>query len=294
MKQSFFLLSLLFFLLLFHDFVICGAQKGLLLWYQVLIPSLLPFIIVTNALSETNSYSYMIKFLQPVFKSHTNEFIVILLGNLCGYPIGGKILEQFQSKKLISPERKELLLPFVSQASPMFIIGYIYPHILEKKYSLPVFLLSIYLPTIIGYFFSSRKRNIQKQQSLSVAENKINITDSFFQAAKTMVLIGIYVMSFSIAYEILLPVCRIQYLKIPLSSLEITTGLSVLKNTYHNTSVFLPIVGMLTTFGGFCSVFQIHCVIHFKTKKYLQTKLIISAGTFFILLLYEIIKTFYP
>lgn len=287
MKQSISLLSLLFFLLIFHNYVICGAQKGLLLWYQVLIPSLLPFIIVTNALAETNSYSYLIKKMYPLFRSYTGELIIIILGNLCGYPIGGKILDHFKKNNMISKQRGDTLLPFASQASPMFIIGYIYPHILNKSCPLLIFLISIYVPTFAGYFLISAKRNRLTKETVFLGENKINITDTFYQAAKTMVLIGIYVMLFSIAYEILLPACHSNHLKCTLSFLEITTGLNVLNNTVKNSFFFLPIVGMLTTFGGLCSIFQINCVVQFKIKKYLQTKLLLSAGTFIILLVYK-------
>lgn len=287
MKQSISLLTLLFLLLIFHDSVIYGAQKGLLLWYQILIPSLLPFIIVTNALAETNSYSYIIKKIYPFFRSYTCEFIVILFGNLCGYPIGGKILDYFMKNQIIPLKRGNILLPLASQASPMFIIGYIYPHILNKKCPLPVFLLSIYLPVLAGYFILNDKT--QKESSfISYDVHKFNLTDTFFQAVKTMVMIGIYVMVFSIAYELLLPICHFPYSKYPLSFLEITTGLNVLKNAYKESTFFLPVTGMLTAFGGFCSIFQITCVISVNIKNYLQTKFLLSAGTFTILLLYQL------
>lgn len=288
------LFFLMFFLLLYHNDVISGAQQGLLLWYQILIPSLLPFIIVTNALSETNSYYHLVKKLRHYFPYHASEFVIFILGNLCGYPIGGKILDQFIAGSLISPKKKDYLLPYVSQASPMFILGYIYSHILEEKVCLPVFLISVYLPPCIGFFFLSKKEILKNSIGSSEKKCKINVTDTFYQATKTIVLIGIYVMIFSIAYEIILPLCHIHCFRFLLSFLEITTGLNILKNTYENSIYFLPMVGMLTTFGGFCSIFQIQCVIHFKIKKYLQTKLLLSAGTFFILLLYEIFKIYYP
>ncbi|MGN0437711.1 MAG: hypothetical protein ACI4F4_04250 [Lachnospiraceae bacterium] len=262
------------------------------MWYQILIPTLLPFIIITNTLSETNSYLYLTKKIQGIFQSDTNELILIILGNLCGYPIGGIILNQFIKKNLISAERKNTLLPLASQASPMFIIGYIYSNILNKQYPLFILLFAIYIPTIIAYIASQKKKPTYHNSTYAIHNKEMIITESFLQAAKTIVLIGIYVMIFSIAYEILLPFCNHSIFKLILSSLEITTGLNVIKSINMNEKLMLPFIGMLSTFGGFCSIFQIKCVISFDTKKYLQTKLLLSVGSFIILFLYRFLILF--
>lgn len=287
MKQTFFLITLLFLLLFFHNDVIMGARTGLLLWYQTLLPSLFPFIIITNALWETNSYRYLIQAFTPLFRQKSGEFVVFMLGNLCGYPVGGKILEQFYHANQISLYEKEKLLPYVNQTSPMFIIGYIFPCILEKQIPLAVFLLSIYIPTIVGFLFTVYGRD-DGSFRLPNKENKLNITNTFIEAVKTIVLIGVYIMIFSIIYKISLPFCHSLYLQIILSFLEITTGLTVLKEALQNNCLYLPVIGMLTAFGGLCSIYQIKCVAHMNTKKYLRTKLLLSTGTFLFLFIYQI------
>ncbi len=299
MKKTISFLLILFSLLLFHTQAITGAQNGLLLWYQILIPSLLPFILVTNALSETNSYRLLADKLHPLLKNRTYEIIAVLLGNLCGYPIGGKIIHDFTQYGYLTKKRGDTLLAFSSQASPMFIIGYIHDHILRSICPLPVFLCSIYLPTILAYFL--HKENLYTTPAVNSdmsAGYKTSLPDTFLQAVKTMVLIGIYVMIFSILYEILEPVCRTNLLRVPLSFLEITTGLNLLKQSVSRHFLYLPLVGALTTFGGLCSIFQISCVFtgaKMNIKKYLRSKLSLSAGTFFILFLYQLFcQTIYP
>ena len=48
------LLSLFFTMLLFPETVFQGACDGLLLWYQILIPTLFPYLIVTGLLLKTD------------------------------------------------------------------------------------------------------------------------------------------------------------------------------------------------------------------------------------------------
>lgn len=291
MKKASLFLSILIFLLVFHNETITGAQNGLLLWYQILIPSLLPFILVTNALSETNAYMYFATILYPIFKEKSYEIMVLILGNLCGYPIGGKIISSFIKGNIIEIERGNRILPLASSASPMFIIGYVYEHILNKKCPFFIFILSIYLPILLGYFLSLRKDNTKKKITNHTAKTQNHsITDTFMQSVKTMVFIGIYVMIFSVLFEIILPFCKPIKLQIPLSFLEITTGLNILSKSFRMISLYNPIVGALTAFGGLCSAFQISCVFDHKEmniKKYLQHKFLLCAGTFTIILIYQ-------
>lgn len=86
MKRFVTILLLLFCSLCFHNAVITGTKNGLLLWYQTLIPALLPFLLITNALSETGSYHALSSHIGKPLSSRLYEWIAILLGNLCGYP----------------------------------------------------------------------------------------------------------------------------------------------------------------------------------------------------------------
>lgn len=149
---------LLLLLLIFHSETIAGTQNGLLLWYQTLIPSLLPFILITNALSETNAYQAITLHLKKQPSNCIYEIMAIILGNLCGYPIGGKLINDFARNHYLTPERANKLLSLSSQASPMFLIGYVHLHILKNSIPLPVFLISIYLPVLLFCPFRLPKR----------------------------------------------------------------------------------------------------------------------------------------
>lgn len=289
MKKFIAIISLLFLLLFFHNETMLGTRSGLLLWYQTLIPSLLPFILVTNALAETNAYQSAALFFQKYFSGRIYEIMAVLLGNLCGYPLGGKILNDFVKNQYLTPEKANRLLSLSSQASPMFLIGYVHIHILQGKIPLPIFLISIYLPVLIFYIFSSSKSKPVTNYHYSLSSEKFCLVDTFLHATQIMVMIGMYVIIFSILLVILLPLCRHPLLKLPLSFLEITTGLKLLDTIYLQSDIKLSLLCALSAFGGLCSAFQVKGVLEYKNatiKKYLLDKIILSTGTFFIILFY--------
>ena len=289
MKNFITIILLLFLLLIFHPQTVAGTQNGLLLWYQTLIPSLLPFILVTNALSETNAYQ-AITFHFGKNSSHCiYEWMAILLGNLCGYPLGAKIINDFVNNKYLSPQRANRLLALSSQASPMFLIGYVHQHIFKEEIPLAVFLISIYLPVLIYYPFISKKTDYACHAIKPSVDKGFCICDTFIHTVQIMVIIGIYVIIFSIILEIVLPFCNSPFSKTLLSFLEITTGLKLLNTTIFPPSIKIPLLCSLCSFGGFCSAFQIKGVLMYSgsdIKKYLLDKCFLSAGTFIIIFLY--------
>lgn len=284
--------------LIFHNDVISGTQTGLLLWYRSLIPALLPFILITNTLSELNTYQIIAKKLIR-FCPNIYELLAVVLGNLCGYPIGAKILNDLVISKCISYKKANSLLAVSSQVSPMFLLGYIYNIILEKEIPLYIFLISIYLPVFILYIYKI-KNDTTKEPVIDNSDKQntgygININNTFMQTVNTIVFIGIYVIIFSIILEILIKVIDSDIIKCLLSFMEITTGLNLIKNLSINRNLFFPITLCLSSFGGLCTMFQIKIVLSYQKaslKKYLPDKIIMSAGTFLIIFLYTKIKNY--
>lgn len=289
MKKFLLMILLLFLLLLFHEAAITGTRNGLLLWYQTLIPSLLPFLLITNALSETGAYQAVSHHFGHLLPGRTYEVMAIFLGNLCGYPIGGKIINDFIKNNYISPSRGNQILSFASQASPMFLIGYVHIHILKNAIPLPVFLLGIYLPILLLYPFSIHNSVPPATPGNETASKSFHIRDTFMHAVQIMVMIGLYVMIFSILLEILIPYCHINAGKFALSFLEITNGLKLLNTLSLPFSIRISAICALSAFGGVCSAFQIRGVLEYKEanmKKYLLDKTILSTGTFLIIQCY--------
>lgn len=289
MKQFITMIIFLILLLIFNDTVIAGTQNGLLLWYQTLIPSLLPFILVTNALSEMNAYQ---QFASRFATKNTDRFyetLAVIMGNLCGYPIGAKIINDFVISNCMSEQRGNHILAMASQASPMFLIGYVFRHFLSDKLPLFIFLIAIYSPVVLYYFLFRCFSKKQSVRLLNTPARNIPFRDTFMHSVEIMVNIGIYVILFSILLSILLPFCHTDSTKFPLFFLEITTGLQLVANTNHIEIVKTCLLCATSAFGGLCSAYQIKGVLQYENahiKRYLIDKCILSSGTFLIIYLY--------
>ena len=126
---SLFFLCLLLLLFLSPELCFLGAKNGMKLWLFTVIPSLLPFIIVSNLLLNLNLLSaltdWIYPILHPLFKVSKHGCFPILIGMLSGYPMGAKSCADLVKEEKITLEEGQYLLSFVNNASPMFLTTYL-------------------------------------------------------------------------------------------------------------------------------------------------------------------------
>ena len=132
LKQYSYMLLLIGFLALMLCFpmeTFRGATNGLLLWFQTLLPTLLPFMILSNLLIRSNCVFYISRairpFIQKLFHVSNDACYAVLIGFLCGYPMGAKVIADLHISGRITKEEGQYLLSFCNNTSPMFIISYI-------------------------------------------------------------------------------------------------------------------------------------------------------------------------
>lgn len=291
-KLFFFLITFLFLCLLifFPSLSIKGAKSGLMLWYSTVVPTLLPFAIISNLIIRTDSVHFFTLPLYPLYKRHPeyNQMIpyVLFLGFLCGYPMGGKIINDLVAKKQLSTPLANFLLCVSNNASPMFIIGYVLVSTLHSSVHPIIFFSFLYLPVLLYACFYYLKHkddktdlkscNLSKQETYSTF-----VDDSMTNALKIILKIGCYIMLFSIFMEcmkVLLPVKKLPYLCF-ISCLEITNGIHLLFHSQISLQIKTALITALTAFGGFCSVAQTKSVLtvpELSITNYIVTKLFFS------------------
>ena len=81
-------------LILFSNSNIQAAKSGLKLWANSVVPSLLPFFIVTEVLSNTKiPYAFgrfFKKIMKPLFNISGEGSFALIMGWLSGYPVRSK------------------------------------------------------------------------------------------------------------------------------------------------------------------------------------------------------------
>lgn len=143
------LFPLLVLMLLFPQTAASGAMNGLTLWSQTLLPVLLPFLILSGLLITLKMTRPLNLLLSPllcrIFPVSRAACYPLVLGLLCGMPLGAKTTADLYRSGEISESDARFLLGFSNQASLMFIISYVTAKELAAPAHTAVFLAVIYL-----------------------------------------------------------------------------------------------------------------------------------------------------
>lgn len=274
---------LLFFLtmLLRPQEVFLGAGKGLLLWFQTVLPTLLPFMILSGLLISTNSILYLDRIFSPIFCklfhiSETASFAVVT-GFFCGYPMGAKVTADLLRQGKISQKEGQYLLSFCNNTSPMFLISYIvWQNLQNRSLLLPSVLLLFGTPILASalfYPFFFRKTcdvsntspipSNTKKQAPNICIKFQMLDTCIMNSFETITKIGGYIILFSILISLLSsdPFQKISFLKMILPFLEITNGIPMLCTSSLPLAMRFTLTMALTAFGGICSVAQTNCML---------------------------------
>lgn len=280
MKRRFFMLSVLFFfgvMLIFPKPVFTGASKGLLLWFNIVLPTLLPFIIISNLLICTQAAALIARIIGPLFCRifHVSGYgsFAVLTGFLCGYPMGSKVTADLIREGYISNAEGRYLLSFCNNTSPVFIISYIiWQNMKDESLTVPALVILTISPVICSFFFC-RYYHV-KEQSGAFSKSGGKILSSYGSSSgmvdacimngfETITKVGGYIMLFSviIALAELLPFHQPLLSLVGLPSLEITNGIAIICNLCSNRGLTFVLALALTSFGGWCSIAQTKCMI---------------------------------
>ena len=263
------------------SFVSKSFAEGLVLWYNNLVPLLLPFLLISGF------------FLSMIDWEHPNRagclILLFLCGLFCGYPVGAIAIGRLYKNQVISKNFAHAIMPLCNNISPMFLIGYVCNQYLNGQINTINVLAVIYLPQIcyaILYYllsknslhislFKQNKKTVHRSpndaKDLQIPLSETTGTMSEYAAAQdigispsviensitTITVIGIYVAVFSVLYNLAIA-CggNIPTFHILACYLEITRGLSELSvfplSSIQKTALILSV----TSFGGVSSLFQ--------------------------------------
>lgn len=286
------LLCLFFYLLSFPSKALISSKSGLALWFQVLLPTLLPFLILSNILIQANLIPKMTKWIHPLFRRllgiSSSGTYALLAGFLCGYPVGAKILAQLKSNGQIPDPEAKYLLSFCNNASPAFLITFLASEQMKRP-DLAVFtLLLVYGgPLLYGLLKnpSFRRKMHPEKTGLFVVKKAPTVQINFglidaciMDAVITITKLGAYIILFSILAGMIhdLPLLSDGMKAVCIGLTEITNGIAYISETYPLAKGF-PLLIALTTFGGLSSLAQTESVTneaHFSMRAYLSAKIL--------------------
>lgn len=285
--------SYLLLLFFFPSLCIEGARNGLLLWFEQLLPSLLPFLILSGLCVRFGLSEMIGKLFYPLLRflpisSHGSYPIII--GLLSGYPVGAKTCADMLIEKKLSKKEASFLLCCCNNASPMFLTGFAACSCLgipEKRYLIFfIIVISGFLSALILYpFFFKNMKEISsypishsskqqpKQQPVTVrsitAMQKLD--ETILGSFEVMVKVGGYIILFSIPATLLLSLFSYLFVNPSetvllfttaiLGLLEISTGTSIIGSSYLSLTIKTVLTLSICAFGGLSALAQTKSVI---------------------------------
>ncbi len=294
------LLTLSFLLLLgFPALSLEGARKGLLLWYNTVLPTLLPFMICMNLMVSFGAVNLLAAPFYPVLHrllglSRAGSFI-LLSGMLCGYPMGAKNCSDFLDNDCLSLSEARCLYAVSSFPSPMFLAGYMMHMVNSGPQPIPLPLwkmaAAVYLPALFLFFpaaacyklhrfpksfrFRSGCLSDHSPTTDTAGKNTVlpltgtppipttppSLDEALLSSMEVMVKIGGYIMLFSILAVF------IRHLPLPgtllpaffITVAEMTTGIEYASLHFPGRLKIL-LIGFGGAFGGLSGAFQVRSV----------------------------------
>lgn len=237
--------------LFFPEIALTSANESVSLWANNVLPSLLPFMILSKSLFYSGGVKLFSRILKPVmrFLLIPEEYAFALaVSLLCGYPTGSATVA------LLFDENENV--DFYSanicfSSGPIFIIGTVGTLFLQNgKIGVSLYCLHI-CTLIILSFFISPKRKIKKDFVFDVEGG---MGEAVGSAVSGILNVCGYMVFFGLICGFIKPYLPESILikGLVCGLFEFTSGISILSAGTEN----LPFISFLLSFGGGCVIFQ--------------------------------------
>lgn len=281
---------------------------GLSCWFEHMIPSLMPFMILTNYLLQTGLSNYIIwpiyQTLNPVFRMKSCMIFAMITGFLCGFPIGAKTVASLYQTGELTKQEADYLLAFTNNIGPAYYICFLYPLLLES-FPLSLLLFIQYgIPMLYGLTLRyTVYRNISgvraKPLKTSCTPLSAGVLNNAIKDATSQILaLGGYMILFNVFAGIVyvLPLSK-RFICLLHMGIEISGGIDALyilqQQAAYSSQTFLLYIQSFLAFGGLCCLFQTMNVLDgtdLSIQKYMLHKVLLCSITCIVILILNQVK----
>ena len=256
------------------------AKSGILLCLNIIIPSIFPFMILTDFVC---SYVYFESFRAPkyifekLFKINGIGISAFIIGILCGFPIGAKISARLYKDGLITKDECERLICFTNNSGPAFIISGIGAGMLKSVHAgVVIYIIMIISAVAVGVLFGLGK-SASSVIKKSEAHPSFRISEATASATSATICVCSYVILFSVICGIINMILGngLHYL-ISVSFFEVSTAANQISSSViMNFGVKAALISFAVSFSGISVHLQARALLSgsdISMKKYFAAK----------------------
>lgn len=241
-----------------------GAKDGIALCENVVIPSLLPVLILTNIIIKTNCRKVFEKifgiFTVKLFRLPRCATTAIIFGLIGGYPAGALLTNQLFDSHMIDEKQAVRMMRFNFCGGVAFIITAVGTVTMKSTaYGIVLYLINVIASVIIGILSALFFPKIDEE--CETASNTLPFSEAMVQAVEQTVKSLLIMSGYIILFSAISIIADLPQEITPI--LEITNGLC---NTKKHFS--LNMISAFLSFGGICIHLQLMGVLNNIKMKY--------------------------
>ena len=283
--------------------------SGIKLFFYSVLPGLLPFMFLTNLLTELGVIFKITKRFSRVserlFGTPAVSIYCFLMSILSGYPIGAKIIADLYNKHLISEEDTKRMSIFCTTSGPIFVIGAVGVGMLSSfKIGVIIYLSHILASLICGICYNiicKRKNQTQTKIIFSTHQQGNLITSVLSETITSLFMVAGFITIFYLLTEALTLLNIIDFLsKILADVLSFTNisakevsgilyGLAEVTHGAKDLAVFginsAPVICGLISFSGTSIIMQSMSFLNqakVKAHSFVLSKCVLMILSYFI------------
>ena len=280
------LIIMILYFLIYPQNALMASRRGLTLWFEQILPTLLPFSVISYIVLHSNLFSHPAHEKNHSFlRIQPEEWYVIFCGFLFGFPIGSKLSADLYEHHRIVKKRAQILACFTNNLSPVFVTSVLVNQ-LHFSSVVPFFLLLYGIPLCICLAllsFIKPERFVHEKKSSRFQLNMQIVDAGIINGFETLIKICGYIMMFSIFAEIAQSIpYGSSFPKLVLTGcLEVTNGISALSQFSCNHFQKYLLTVLFLALNGISGLFQtasLLSVSNLSIKQYLKMKLLLIAA----------------
>lgn len=277
-----FILFIISLLLLLPKNSISSFYDGVTIWATKVLPTLLPFLILTKILSGTKFIPLVEKKISPLTSKLYGvggvAGYIYIMSIISGYPVGAKLTSDLYTDGKITRNEALSITSFTSTSGPLFILGSVAIGMFDNIKIGIVILISHYIGAILNGLLYRNKTAITNTATKRLATEKISLASAMSSSLTAVLNIGGFIALFYMIISLLLslnifcPITKILSLlgikkeitnSVLSGLIEVTTGEIMLSKLSLSPLLSTAISTFIISFGGLS--------IHAQAYSYLST-----------------------